>query len=74
MLDSRDFKLSIRRPEAGAAGSRPAHGQVSATYRLWRSTDLAARQAVPGRWRPDDAALVIEPGSAGFFRATLETE
>lgn len=62
--------------ESGAVHLRlPAHGLGSATYRLWRSTDLAAWQAVPGRWRPNDAALVIEPqGPAGFFRATLESE
>jgi exonuclease III len=62
--------------EGGVARLRlSAHGQGSATYRLWRSTNLAAWQAVPGRWRPNDAALVIEPqGPAGFFRATLEPE
>ena len=53
------------------------HGQASATFRLWHSSDLATWEAVPGRWRPDDAdaSLLIQPvKEAAFFRATLDPE
>lgn len=51
------------------------HGQASATFRLWRSSDLATWEAVPGRWRPDDASLLVQPvKEAAFFRATLDPE
>jgi endonuclease/exonuclease/phosphatase family metal-dependent hydrolase len=53
----------------------PAHGQSSPAFRLWRSTDLVIWQAVPGRWRPDDAPLSFTlPTRATFFRATLDAE
>jgi endonuclease/exonuclease/phosphatase family metal-dependent hydrolase len=53
----------------------PAHGQSSPAFRLWRSTDLVSWQAVPGRWRPDDAPLSFTlPTRATFFRATLDAE
>jgi endonuclease/exonuclease/phosphatase family metal-dependent hydrolase len=51
------------------------HGQASATFRLWHSSDLATWEAVPGRWRPDDASLLVQPvKEAAFFRATLDPE
>lgn len=49
----------------------PIHGQGSASFQLWQSSDLIFWQKVPGRWWPDDAALTIGQGDRpAFFRAT----
>jgi endonuclease/exonuclease/phosphatase family metal-dependent hydrolase len=75
LLGAQRPELLLVRESGGLRLRLPSHGNGSATFRLWRSTDLATWQAVPGRWRPDDAALALEPqGSSVFFRATLDRE
>lgn len=51
------------------------HGPGGAAFRLWRSSDLATWQAVPGRWFPDNFGLPIEhQGRSTFFRTTHDVE
>jgi endonuclease/exonuclease/phosphatase family metal-dependent hydrolase len=50
-------------------------GRAGTTFRLWRSSDLAVWESVPGHWRPDNRTLAVTPqGLSAFFRATLESE